>query len=671
MSDSEDSCPVKKSLRKTFKAVPPPSIEADKLIAIRRSVRLQKKEREDMAFEKLGKERETEDESRCKNEEKVESDLSYFVDKNSETDQETKIQDTDQLEEKMEDVGALEETDDSFKSDTIQQDDKIEEEVVNKDQNVSPQLEDNKNTKEQAETDDIMISHVTQGDEKIQTPEELGEKDGFEKNLQEHKGSEEIEISNDVDNEELHAEGSDNTDNEVKESVDDEETENPERSDVKLIIKEDKIEEKDNEDIQTEYDLESGKQKDIEENVMEEDDDEDIQCSYNKPDKTLILDEEGKEIDERKDNIMEEKEDKEMKIGQDKLDEEMITKISDDDDNDVKGPDDEENSDETQRTKITPFQIDKDLSAIMKKNFIGKSDINSNFYEINKEDIVDDFFGDIFGLHDIYSDAGFKILDKEAEGLYQYFIDLKEKVVIRNVSLKINLEDECIKQLYDKNTNMFMTTSALNIMVDGLNRYIMKKKKTEFPEVYVMQSYHIQRLTKISEIYDYMDEHEIEMEYFEKCLKHFILNRLFSNNIFAIMQKYKEGGHQLKHLLGSILVADCHFVHIAIDMKDKFILTRDPFGKGSKGSSKICKLIAKAIGIGYQIVLENKAEKEVYFGQADMQSKFVERDLKKLKEDKNITASSFKHMESPIHKYPEQNDDYNCGVVSLWYNFFS
>ena len=53
-----------------------------------------------------------------------------------------------------------------------------------------------------------------------------------------------------------------------------------------------------------------------------------------------------------------------------------------------------------------------------------------------------------------------------------------------------------------------------------------------------------------------------------------------------------------------------------------------------------------------------------------MQSKFVEKELKKFKTDKNITASSFKHMESPSHKYPEQTDGYNCGVVYLWYKLF-
>ena len=50
--------------------------------------------------------------------------------------------------------------------------------------------------------------------------------------------------------------------------------------------------------------------------------------------------------------------------------------------------------------------------------------------------------------------------------------------------------------------------------------------------------------------------------------------------------------------------------------------------------------------------------------------KFIQQTWKKLKDDKNITASSFKHMESPSHKYPQQSDSFNCGVVALWYNLF-
>lgn len=86
--------------------------------------------------------------------------------------------------------------------------------------------------------------------------------------------------------------------------------------------------------------------------------------------------------------------------------------------------------------------------------------------------------------------------------------------------------------------------------------------------------------------------------------------------------------------------------------------------------SNICKVVANAIGIGYQIVMDDKEEEEVCFGQADMQSKFVEKEVKKLKREENITPSSFNHMNSPIQKYPQQTDRYNYGVLALWYNLF-
>ena len=69
-----------------------------------------------------------------------------------------------------------------------------------------------------------------------------------------------------------------------------------------------------------------------------------------------------------------------------------------------------------------------------------------------------------------------------------------------------------------------MTASVLNIMVYSLNRYVMKKRETEFPEVYVMKSYQIQKLKKIKGMFKYMQENEGKMENFEKCLKHFILD---------------------------------------------------------------------------------------------------------------------------------------------------
>ena len=100
---------------------------------------------------------------------------------------------------------------------------------------------------------------------------------------------------------------------------------------------------------------------------------------------------------------------------------------------------------------------------------MGKSDVLSHLLKVDLDDKVVDCFEDIFGLHDIHSDSGYKIEKDEAEGLYQYFIDLKENEIIKILSIKINLELQSIRQLIDTETNRYMTASVQNVMADSLD----------------------------------------------------------------------------------------------------------------------------------------------------------------------------------------------------------
>ena len=61
--------------------------------------------------------------------------------------------------------------------------------------------------------------------------------------------------------------------------------------------------------------------------------------------------------------------------------------------------------------------------------------------------------------------------------VYQYFIDLNSSEIINIPSLKINLELESIRQIIDHESDLYMTASVQNIMVDSLNRYLMKVGK--------------------------------------------------------------------------------------------------------------------------------------------------------------------------------------------------
>ena len=79
--------------------------------------------------------------------------------------------------------------------------------------------------------------------------------------------------------------------------------------------------------------------------------------------------------------------------------------------------------------------------------------------------------------------------------------------------------------------------------------------------------------------------------------------------------------------------------------------------------------VAKAIDLGYTFVMDDKKEEVVYLGQSDMKKKCDDKDVNLLEEKKNITASSFTHLNSQKHKY-QKNDGYNCGVFVLWYFLF-
>jgi hypothetical protein len=72
-----------------------------------------------------------------------------------------------------------------------------------------------------------------------------------------------------------------------------------------------------------------------------------------------------------------------------------------------RSPDDDDDSDESQPCLMTPFDIDEVQREIIKEDFIGKLDVSSHLFENDEDEKVAGFFGDIFGLHDIYSDSGY------------------------------------------------------------------------------------------------------------------------------------------------------------------------------------------------------------------------------------------------------------------------
>ena len=85
---------------------------------------------------------------------------------------------------------------------------------------------------------------------------------------------------------------------------------------------------------------------------------------------------------------MEENDNEDMQNCYDYNNEEMNAGVSDGNEKEVKVSDDDENSVEYQPTNMKPFNIEEDQSEIMKKYFIGKSDVFSLLFENDKDEKV-------------------------------------------------------------------------------------------------------------------------------------------------------------------------------------------------------------------------------------------------------------------------------------------
>ena len=80
------------------------------------------------------------------------------------------------------------------------------------------------------------------------------------------------------------------------------------------------------------------------------------------------------------------------------------------------------------------------------------------------------------------------------------------------------------------------------------------------------------------------------------------------------MRKYKDAGCKLKQILGTIFLSTpyWHYVHIIIDLENKFILTKESMGMNpsmQKSVSKIRMNIENAVGVGLSFVMEEKRRK--------------------------------------------------------------
>ena len=105
---------------------------------------------------------------------------------------------------------------------------------------------------------------------------------------------------------------------------------------------------------------------------------------------------------------------------------------------------------------------------------------------------------------------------------------------------------------------------------------------------------------------------------FEDNFKEDIFCGGFRNRVFSIMEDNKINGKELNWLIGAINITtpSAYYIQFQIDLKERVETKRDPYGFREANEiavKHIRKCIAKCIGIGYSIIVEEKHGSEVCF----------------------------------------------------------
>ena len=68
--------------------------------------------------------------------------------------------------------------------------------------------------------------------------------------------------------------------------------------------------------------------------------------------------------------------------------------------------------------------------------------------------------------------------------------------------------------------------------------------------------------------------------FFEENFKADIIFGVFKNRVLSLMEDYKSNGKELNWLIGAINIStpSAHYVHFQIDLKERVVKTRDPYG---------------------------------------------------------------------------------------------
>ena len=343
------------------------------------------------------------------------------------------------------------------------------------------------------------------------------------------------------------------------------------------------------------------------------------------------------------------------------------------------------------------------------RDFQARHLFTSRLSTLGQTKMLRDFVSLCFGLNTQEVTPGLIISDKNEDDLINYILSIKDikvkrkdikeidndrrmsildtkllYIVIPHRSYNLLLTIGDMLRISNDEMGGWMSGQILILLQDAFNLYIGCNILLEkpYPRYIFANGYAMDALLKLAQVGNNIRNFiDIEDEDFEEEFKLHIKAKSLKTMFGNLIQKYVDAGEDLDYIYSYLNVSTQHFVALVIDMKNKTVITIDPYQHiASKEFVVARKWIAKIFSALDFLVKEIKDEdNKLYLGSIDMKfEEFTSIEKETLEytiRSKNVMFYHYdffsEHEQSKLlrkqFKLPKQTDGKNCGLYALWY----
>ena len=343
-------------------------------------------------------------------------------------------------------------------------------------------------------------------------------------------------------------------------------------------------------------------------------------------------------------------------------------------------------------------------------NFKARHMFETRLSSLGHSYILKDFVRLCFGLEKDEITKGLEISDQRENQIINYIlnkcrINLNRKniaelndekrqallytpffqILVQEKSYELTITIGDILRVVGDEGNGWLTDQVLVLLQDVINLFLTESvENREYPPCFFANGLTMDALCKLAVLPAKVKHGGINYE--NKKFNKMFIERIQKNELRTplanILEKYHNAGKELEYIYSYLNLKTEHYIGLIIDMKQKVVITIDPYHVKAKTEFITArKWIAKIFGVlSYLVKNEVDTENEIYFGNKDMlNDHFTKEEEDKLSDEVKAKAKMFYHLDffettksadyidKNSFKFPKQRDGVNCGVYSFWY----